>query len=65
MLKARPAELKVRDYLGYLYEESKEFPKALEAYQFNIQLDPSYADSHMHLEYCSIGSRPIPLRSST
>ena len=25
ILKARPTELKVRDYLGYLYEESKRY----------------------------------------
>ncbi len=49
ILNAKPAELKVRDYLGYLYEESKDFQKAIEAYRYNIQLDPKFSDSHMHL----------------
>ena len=33
ILSVRPSELKVRDYLGYLYEETKDYQKAIEAYR--------------------------------
>jgi tetratricopeptide (TPR) repeat protein len=42
-------ELKIRDYLGFLYEESKDTKKAIETYTFNVQLEPSYFEGHLHL----------------
>ena len=49
ILTVRPAELKVRDYLGYLYEETKDYAHAIEAYRHNLTLEPSYFEGHLHL----------------
>jgi tetratricopeptide (TPR) repeat protein len=49
ILVVRPAELKVRDYLGYLYEGTKQYSKAVEAYRQNLTLEPSYFEGHLHL----------------
>ena len=48
--RASGVELKVRDYLGYLYEETKDYPNAILAYiVHNPALERSYFEGHLHL----------------
>src|SRR5437667_11836678 len=39
------------DHLSYLYEEMKEFDKAIAEYRTIIQADERYSDAHLHLGY--------------
>ncbi len=49
ILEARPSELRVRDYLGWLYEQIDDVDGALDAYRTNIDLDATFYDSRIHL----------------
>jgi tetratricopeptide (TPR) repeat protein len=53
VLRDRPHELRVRDFLGLLYEEMKDYERAIQAYQANIQIDPTFFDSILHLGFVS------------
>ena len=46
-----PSKVQVRDYLGLLYEQADQFEEAIQTYQFNIELDPTFYDSQIHLGY--------------
>ena len=49
ILQAHPSELRVRDYLGWLYEQIDDVEKALDTYRTNIDLDSTFYDSRLHL----------------
>lgn len=49
LLQAHPSELRVRDYLGWVYEQVDDVQKAIEAYRTNTRMDATFYDSHIHL----------------
>ncbi len=51
VLRDRPNELRVRDFLGLLYEEMKDYEQAIQAYQANVEIDPTFFDSILHLGF--------------
>ncbi len=46
-----PSELRVRDYLGWVYEQTDDFKDAIEAYRTNITMDATFYDSRIHLGF--------------
>ena len=50
---ARLNELRVRDFLGLLYEEMKDYEQAIQIYQANVEIDPTFFDSILHLGFVS------------
>ena len=49
LVDADPSELRVRDYLGWVYEQAGDESEAIEAYRTNITMDATFYDSHVHL----------------
>jgi Flp pilus assembly protein TadD len=42
---------RIRDYLGLMYEEIKAYDKAIEAYETNLKIQPTYVDGHLHMGF--------------
>ncbi len=49
LVHAHPSELRVRDYLGWVYEQVGDEQEAIEAYRTNITMDATFYDSSIHL----------------
>ena len=43
----------MRDFLGLLYEEMKDYERAIQTYQTNVEIDPTFFDSILHLGFVS------------
>ena len=49
LVHAHPSELRIRDYLGWVYEQVGDVQEAIEAYRTNITMDATFYDSSLHL----------------
>lgn len=49
--RSRPNELKIRDYLAYLYEEVRNYDRAITEYQEILKIDAEFVDARVHLGY--------------
>lgn len=51
IIRSHPSALRVRDYLGLLYEQIDDVEQAIDAYLTNVNADATFYDSRVHLGY--------------